>query len=454
MEIWIKDFTNGNLTVKSFLLDILEKRKLAFIKWDAGCYAQIGLVIIKDNELNEQLLNFLLINSREKGCRIIVVNLHEIPFAPSQVIKLFETGTEYVYQFSQANPDMECVAYKLERWQNINSMLRSPVICNSIAGSSLLLRKILQEVIEVSLFATIPVLICGERGTGKELIARLVHEFDGRKEKGNFIIVDCTTLKKELSGSELFGHERGSYTGADHSREGAFALANNGTLFLDEIGELPINLQSELLRIIQEGTYKKTGSNIWKHTSFRLVAATNKNLEYEIEKGSFRADLYDRISVFKCVLPCLHERKEDIPSLINFFFQQQYKIAPVIDKAVLDFLCERQYPGNIRELKNVISRILLRYTGKGPVTLGDVIWYDKPIKYEQRQKWFEKYEFLSGIRMAIEEGYDMKQIADLIKGIAMQTALSIHSKNKTVSRVLGVSDRWVQQRRAKEKVKN
>jgi transcriptional regulator with PAS, ATPase and Fis domain len=279
-----------------------------------------------------------------------------------------------------------------------------------------------------------------------------VHDYDARSQKGNFIVVDCTTLKKELAGSELFGHEKGSYTGADYSREGAFALANNGTLFLDEIGELPLNLQAELLRIIQEGTYKKTGSNIWKHTSFRLVAATNRNLEEELMNDNFRKDLYDRISVYKCTVPSLSERKEDIPLLIDFFLKQHYPSLPSIDKTVIDFLCERSYPGNIRELKNLVSRISLRYIGTGPVTLGDLMWYDKPVNPEIKKRWFETSEFISSIRQAIEDGYEMKKIEDVVKDIAIQTALSLHGKNRLVSEALGVSDRWVQQRRAKEKL--
>jgi transcriptional regulator with GAF, ATPase, and Fis domain len=453
MEVWIKDFTSDNVLNKEVLLNLFHKRKLNLKKWNVSDDAEAGLIITNDNTVNQQLINFLAVNARQKNHRVMIINFHASPFSTDQLLQLFDAGAEYVFQFSQVASCIDCIADKLERWKSINSMLNSPLILNVMAGKSQGFKKVLQELIEVSLYATVPVLICGERGTGKELMARLVHEFDGRKEKGNFVVVDCTTLKKELAGSELFGHEKGSYTGADYSREGAFSLANNGTLFLDEIGELPLNLQSELLRIIQEGTYKKTGSNIWKHTSFRLVAATNKNLEREIEQGNFRNDLYDRISVYKCVLPSLHERKEDIPELLNFFLHQQFKAMPAIDKTVVDFLCEKNYAGNIREFKNIVSRILLRYTGNGPITLGDVMWYDKPVNCKQQQ-WYEKDEFVSALKQAILEGYDMKQIDDIIKDITMKTALNIHRKNKLVSQALGVSDRWVQQRRAKEKMNN
>ena len=452
MDIWVKDFSPGNHDGKSILFNLLEKRKLSLSKWTSSVPGTIGLVVSNINCPDEELLNFLRIQAGQKAHRVMVVNLHPGILPSSVQLSLFQAGAEYVYQFYHLADQVECIADKLERWKNLGSMLTFLQTKNCLAGKSNVFQKVLLEIIEVSLYSNVPVLICGERGTGKELLAKLVHEYDGRKQKGNFIVVDCTTLKKELAGSELFGHEKGSYTGADFAREGAFALANNGTLFLDEIGELPMNLQSELLRIIQEGTYKKTGSNLWKHTSFRLVAATNRNLEEELEKENFRKDLYDRISVYKCTVPSLQQRREDIPQLISFFLKQQYPSMPDMDRTVVEFLCERNYPGNIRELKNLVSRICLRYIGNGPVTLGDIMWYDKPFNVELKRTWFERPEFISSIRQAIEEGYEMKKIEDLVKDIAMQTALSLHGKNKLVSEALGVSDRWVQQRRAKEKI--
>ena len=452
MEIWVKDFSPGNHPGKSLLLNFLEKRKLLLVKWTSSSTALIGLVLSDINSRDEEFTVFLEMYAKQKAHRVIVVNFHPNATSSSLQMTLFEAGAEYVFQFSQIADRLECIADKLERWRNIASMLTSVQAKNNIAGDSPVFKRVLQEIIEVSLYSNVPVLISGERGTGKELIAKLVHDYDSRNQKGNFVVVDCTTLKKELAGSELFGHEKGSYTGADYSREGAFALANNGTLFLDEIGELPLNLQAELLRIIQEGTYKKTGSNIWKHTSFRLVAATNRNLEEEMMNDNFRKDLYDRISVYKCTVPSLCERKQDIPQLIDFFLKQHYPTVPYIDKTVVDFLCDRNYPGNIRELKNLISRICLRYIGNGPITLGDLMWYDKPVNPEIKMRWFERREFISSIRQAIEDGYEMKKIEDVVKNIAIQTALSLHGKNKLVSEVLGVSDRWVQQRRAKEKL--
>src|SRR5678816_1272096 len=141
-------------------------------------------------------------------------------------------------------------------------------------------------------------LIAGESGTGKELVARLIHALDRREPKGPFVVLDCTTVSPELAGSEFFGHERGAFTTAVTAREGAFAMADGGTLFLDEVGELPLTLQAELLRVIQERVYKRVGSNIWKQVNFRLICATNRNLLEEEARGAFRRDFYYRLAAW------------------------------------------------------------------------------------------------------------------------------------------------------------
>src|SRR6202023_58747 len=145
-----------------------------------------------------------------------------------------------------------------------------------------------------------------------EVAANLIHRLNTRADKRDMVILDCSTIVSDLSGSEFFGHERGAFTGALTERQGAFALANGGTLFLDEIGELPLPLQAQLLRVVQERTYKRLGGNTWRRTDFRLVCATNRDLVELIRRGEFRADLYYRIASFVCKLPALRERLEDI----------------------------------------------------------------------------------------------------------------------------------------------
>ena len=205
---------------------------------------------------------------------------------------------------------------------------------------------LLRQVVEVAAFNQTSVLLTGESGTGKELVARLIHALDRRPAKGPLVVVDCTTVVPTLSGSEFFGHERGAFTGAVAARDGAFGRADGGTLFLDEIGELPLPLQAELLRVIQEGTYKRVGSDTWRDTSFRLVCATNRPLRHAVESGQFRSDLYHRIAAWSCELPPLRQRRDDILALATHFLSELVPSLsrPPFDPAVTESCSPREYP--------------------------------------------------------------------------------------------------------------
>jgi transcriptional regulator with GAF, ATPase, and Fis domain len=174
--------------------------------------------------------------------------------------------------------------------------VNSPLVRNNLIGQSLAWNSVLRQIIEVARFTDASVLIMGESGTGKELVARLIHTLNPHTKKRDLVVVDCTTIVPDLSGSEFFGHERGAFTGALAPRDGAFALADGGTLFLDEVGELPLGLQAQLLRVVQERTYKRVGDNTWQRTDFRLVCATNREPLQEVQQGRFRCDLYYRLS--------------------------------------------------------------------------------------------------------------------------------------------------------------
>ncbi len=202
------------------------------------------------------------------------------------------------------------------------------------------------------------VLILGESGTGKELIAHSIHKVSARRYKP-FVVVNCGTLPANLIESDLFGHEKGSYTGATAKREGKFELADGGTIFLDEIGELPLELQVKFLRVLQEREIEPIGGKS-KKINVRVLAATNKDLEEEVAAGRFRIDLFYRLNVFPLLMPPLRERKEDIPALANYFLKKyssdERKIALMLSKEALDTLMQYDWPGNIRELENTIQR--------------------------------------------------------------------------------------------------
>lgn len=206
------------------------------------------------------------------------------------------------------------------------------------------------------------VLIEGETGTGKDVIARAIHERSTRKEH-EFVVVDCGAISYSLIESELFGHERGAYTGAVATRQGAFELAGKGTVFLDEVGELPLDVQPKLLRVLESGEFRRVGGNKTLRTEGRIVAATKRNLREEVERGKFREDLYFRLSVVPITITPLRQRREDIPALVERFLESARKRIPeaasvTLSRETLAALSAHDWPGNVRELRNVLDRAI------------------------------------------------------------------------------------------------
>ncbi|MEX0614912.1 MAG: sigma-54 dependent transcriptional regulator [Methylophaga sp.] len=207
------------------------------------------------------------------------------------------------------------------------------------------------------------VLILGESGTGKEVVARNLHHFSSRRDKP-FVPVNCGAIPGELLESELFGHEKGAFTGAITARKGRFELAEGGTLFLDEIGDMPLPMQVKLLRVLQERTFEKVGSNKTQLANVRVIAATHRNLESHISKGHFREDLYYRLNVFPIEMPALKERPEDIPLLIHELIQRiehENRGSVRLTAAAMASFCRYPWPGNVRELANVIERLVILF---------------------------------------------------------------------------------------------
>jgi formate hydrogenlyase transcriptional activator len=245
--------------------------------------------------------------------------------------------------------------------------IRTELKFEEIVGKSEALRRVLQEVETVAPTDS-TVLIYGETGTGKELIARAVHNLSSRQANG-FVKLNCAAIPTGLLESEMFGHERGAFTGAISQRVGRFELANRGTMFLDEIGEVPLELQPKLLRVLQEREFERLGSTRTLRTDARLIAATNRDLEALVSEQKFRSDLYYRLNVFPVRVPALRERPEDIPLLVRHFVQQfSRRISKVIDtipSETMTTLVKYPWPGNIRELQNVIERAVI--LTKGPI---------------------------------------------------------------------------------------
>jgi formate hydrogenlyase transcriptional activator len=243
--------------------------------------------------------------------------------------------------------------------------IRSNYFFEEIIGNSQPLQSVLRQV-EVVAPSDSTVLISGETGTGKELVARAIHNLNKRRQS-TFVKLNCAAIPTGLMESEMFGHEKGAFTGAVTQRIGRFELANHGTLFLDEIGEIPIELQPKLLRVLQEQEFERLGSARTVHVDVRVVAATNKDLQSMVKSGEFRADLFYRLNVFPIIMPPLRERREDIPKLVRYFVQQASrrmgKRIETIHSETMERLTRYAWPGNIRELQNIIERAVILSSG-------------------------------------------------------------------------------------------
>src|SRR5881396_1510836 len=243
--------------------------------------------------------------------------------------------------------------------------IRTEYNFEEIIGQSSALKRALHEVETVAPTDS-AVLVCGETGTGKELIARAIHDLSRRRER-TFVKLNCAAIPTGLLESELFGHERGAFTGAIAQRIGRFELADRGTLFLDEVGDIPLELQPKLLRVLQEQEFERLGSTRTKRVDVRVVAATNRNLEEMVAAGTFRNDLYYRVNVFPITLPALRERPEDIPPLVRYFVQtfarRMNKRIETIPADAMTALSSYAWPGNVRELENAVERAVILTSG-------------------------------------------------------------------------------------------
>ncbi len=291
-------------------------------------------------------------------------------FSDDDVAFLSRIGAQIAIAIENAHAYGEIATLKDQLAQEkiyLEDEIRNELQFEEIIGTSEGIRRVLQN-IETVAPTDSTVLVYGETGTGKELIARALHDFSTRKDNA-FVKLNCAAIPSGLLESELFGHEKGAFTGAIAQRVGRFELANKGTIFLDEIGEIPLELQPKLLRVLQEREFERLGSSRTMRTDARLIAATNRDLKELVDEGKFRPDLYYRLNVFPVHVPPLRERAEDIPLLVRHFVQQfsrrSGKRIESIPTETMDTLVRYPWPGNIRELQNVIERAVI--ISKGPV---------------------------------------------------------------------------------------
>jgi two-component system response regulator PilR (NtrC family) len=273
------------------------------------------------------------------------------------------------------------------------------------------------------------VLITGESGTGKEFFATALHNLSPRKEY-NFVAINCASLPEGLLESELFGHMKGAFTGAISNKQGLFEVANGGTLFLDEIGDMPLSLQAKLLRVLENGTFRRVGGTADIKVDVRIIAATNKNLREEIEGGRFREDLFYRLNVIPVNLPPLRERKEDIPLLIDFFVKKYSKSPKRVSPSAMRVLMNCPWKGNIRELENVMERVILM-TDHEEITAADIPSDIISMPAE-----------VPDLPVLTENGIELDSIIEGIERKYLTEALRLSGGNKTdAARLLNLSFR-------------
>jgi transcriptional regulator with GAF, ATPase, and Fis domain len=444
---WIHFFPTVPARTRESVLALLQRSALCLLAMPAEPEGY-GLVVL--GAVDAQVID--CIRTASKCAVVIAVAPCRLTAAEQWALLQAGAADVLVWPTLPGNADQVCARF--ERSRTVRDLCCSPQVRDALVGHSVAWRGLLRQVVELAAFSSGPVLVTGESGTGKELIARLIHELDTRDDKRELVVVDCTTITPELSGSEFFGHERGAYTGAMSARDGAFAQAHGGTLFLDEIGDLPLTLQAQLLRVVQEGKYKRVGGNTWQQTNFRLVSATHCDLEARVAEGRFRADLYFRIAGSVCRTPPLRERTDDVLALAQHFQQaiEGADGAQGFDEPVCDYLLARAYPGNVRELRRVVERLCLRHAGGGPITIGDVPEDERPAAAAVDGRAALQSQLVAAARQAIHLGLGLKEIGQFAADCAIQAALDEEQGNlhRAAAR-LDVTDRALQLRRAQQR---
>jgi formate hydrogenlyase transcriptional activator len=377
LRVYALDFPESKGLVKEDRLISIDKSPLgrAFQMSEPVLMGPRELSLMGSDESNEAIAEgikfscFIPLLSRSHPVGVLALaRLGERPFGPEEVGFLAQVGGQVAIAVENARAYRQIADLKDQLAQEkvyLEDEIRSELNFEEIIGESAALRRVLGQVETVAPTDS-TVLIYGETGTGKELIARAIHDFSAR-QSGAFVKLNCAAIPTGLLESELFGHEKGAFTGAVMQRTGRFELAHRGTMFLDEIGEIPLELQPKLLRVLQERDFERLGSVRTLHTDARLIAATNRDLASLVEQQRFREDLFYRLNVFPVHVPALRDRPEDIPLLVRHFTQQfsrrMSRTILSIPTETMNALARYHWPGNVRELQNVIERAVILSRG-------------------------------------------------------------------------------------------
>lgn len=333
---------------------------------DEQARAELGVAIVASEEPADVVEDIGMVCGAEPGLPILVVGNPDLDALDDDCRERVIARVEWPPNYTKFVDSLYRAQIFRDQYQRSRGrgpgQQRGIMLFRSLVGTSRSVKGVRELMAQVA-DKDVSVLITGESGTGKEVVARNLHYHSPRREKP-FVPVNCGAIPAELLESELFGHEKGAFTGAITARVGRFELAEGGTLFLDEIGDMPLNMQVKILRVLQERTFEKVGSNRTQSADVRIVAATHKNLEDMIEKGDFREDLYYRLNVFPIEMPALRERAEDIPLLINELIarmEKEKRGSLRLNSAAILSLCRHDWPGNVRELANLVERLAIMH---------------------------------------------------------------------------------------------
>jgi len=410
---------------------IFDKLDLSFISSTFSNKDNI-VAVIDYESFGDEVLSFTrIIKNINPQTKILITN------APQDVDKAMQFFASGVTYYLTTEIDKFCLCKFInelaESYVSSQNMSNDPT--NLFVGKSKPIQKI-KALLPTIAETNCNILITGETGTGKELLARVIHQLSPRRY-GPFITLDCTTLQETIFESEVFGYEKGAFTGAIASKKGLVELADGGTLFIDEIGELPLPLQKKFLRFIQEKTFMRVGGTRLLKADVRLIAATNRNLEEEVKKGNFRSDLYFRLNTLIIEIPPLRERKEDIPLLLEHFIKVKTKEIgrdfKGFSKGFLEAIMNYSWPGNVRELQNLIERALI-LAKDGYLTEDLLPGY---IKKSEEHKLINQKELINHDLTLLSNSH--KSLNDIEKEVILHALIKNNWNQTKTAQYLGIS---------------
>ncbi len=448
-KVWIVD---DDQSIRWVLQKALEKANINVTAFEFPSDLLRQLSNSKNNELPDSIISDIRMPGMD-GFELIK-NIHEqhpdlpviIMTAHSDMdsaMSAYESGAfEYLPKPFDINDAIELARRACASRQapiDNKTDLEAEILQQEIIGQSVAMQELFRTIGRLSK-TSISVLITGESGTGKELVAKALHTHSPRANKP-FIAINTAAIPKDLLESELFGHEKGSFTGAQTQRQGRFEQANGGTLFLDEIGDMPAELQTRLLRVLADGEFYRVGGTKPVKVDVRVVAATHQNLEEQVKQRSFREDLYHRLNVIRIQIPALRERDDDIILLLNHFLAQASKELEIEQKSlnqdVIDYLLTLKWPGNVRQLENASRWLTVMATGR-KITLEDLPQELKETTQSNDQSWQKLLQQHISLRLNRGDCRILDELIPLIESIALNEALlKTSGRKKDAAELLG-----------------